>query len=49
MKDARACVISLQNLVNNPNEERQIREYMVCIMLAITNAGTAQTRGRTNG
>jgi hypothetical protein len=49
MKDARACVISLQHLVDNPNEERQIGEYIVCIMLAITNAGTAQTKERFNG
>ena len=49
MKSAKAHVISLQHLVDNLNEERQKGEYMVCVMLAITNSGTAQTRGRTNG
>ncbi len=49
MKSAEAHVISLQHLVDNLNEERQKGEYMVCVMLAITNLGTAETRGRTNG
>ncbi len=49
MRSAGAHVISLQPLVNDSNEERQKGEYMVCVILAITNAGTAQTRGRTNG
>jgi hypothetical protein len=49
MKSAEAHVISLQHLVDSLNEERQKGEYMVCVMLAITNSGTAQTRGRTNG
>ncbi len=49
MRSAGAHVISLQHLVDNSNEERQKGEYMVCVILAITNTGTAQTRGRTNG
>ena len=49
MRSAGAHVISLQHLVDNPDEERQPKEYMVCIILAIVNSGTAQTRGRTTG
>jgi hypothetical protein len=45
MRSAGAHVISLQHLVDNSNEERQKGEYMVCVILAITNAGTAQTSG----
>jgi hypothetical protein len=49
MKSAGAHVISLQHLVDNSNEERQKGEYLVRVIIAITNASTAQTRGRTNG
>jgi hypothetical protein len=49
MRSAEAHAISLQHLVDNSNEERQKGEYMVCVLLAVTNSGTAQTRGRTNG
>ncbi len=49
MRSAEAHVISLQHLVNISNEERQKCEYMVCVLLAVTNLGTPQTRGRTNG
>jgi hypothetical protein len=49
MRSAEAHVISLQHLVDNSNEERQKGEYMVCVLFAVTNSGTAQTRGRTNG
>ena len=49
MRSAEAHAISLQHLVDNSNEERQRNEYMVCVLLAVTNLGTAQTRGRTNG
>jgi hypothetical protein len=49
MRSAGAHVISLQHLVDNSNEERQKGEYMVCVILTITNTGTAQTRGRANG
>jgi hypothetical protein len=49
MRSARAHPITLQHLVDNPSEERQTGEYMVCTILAIVIAGTAQTRGRTNG
>jgi hypothetical protein len=49
MRSARAHPITLQHLVNNPGEERQTGEYMVYTILAIVNAGTAQTRGRNNG
>jgi hypothetical protein len=49
MTSAGAHVISLQHLVDYSNEERQKGEYMVCVILAITYAGTTQTRGRTNG
>ena len=49
MKSAAAHVISLQHLVDNPDEERQPKEYMVFIILAVVNSGIAQTRGRTIG
>jgi hypothetical protein len=49
MRSDEAHAISLQHLVDNSNEERQRGEYMVCVLLAVTNSGTAQTRGRTNG
>jgi hypothetical protein len=49
MRSAEARAISLQHLVDNSNEERQRGEYMVCVLLAVTNSGTAHTRGRTNG
>ena len=49
MRSDEAHATSLQHLVNNSNEERQKGEYMVCVLLAVTNSGTAQTRGRTNG
>ena len=49
MRSDEAHAISLQYLVDNSNEERQRGEYMVCVLLAVTNSGTAQTRGRTSG
>ena len=49
MRSDEAHAISLQHLVDNSNEERQRGEYMVCVLLAVTNSGTAQTRGRTSG
>jgi hypothetical protein len=49
MRSDAAHEISLQHLVDNPDEERQPKEYMVCIIPAVINSGTTQTRGRTNG
>jgi hypothetical protein len=49
MRSAEAHAISLQHLIDNSNEERQRGEFMMCVLLAVTNSGTAQTRGRTNG
>jgi hypothetical protein len=49
MRSDEAHAISLQHLVDNSNKEMQRGEYMVCVLLAVTNSGTAQTRGRTNG
>ncbi len=49
MKDAGARTISLSQLVHNPSKERLRREYMVCIILGITNLGMAQTRVRIGG
>ena len=48
MRSDEAHAISLQHLVDNSNKKRQRGEYMVCVLLAVTNSGTAQTRGRTN-
>ncbi len=39
MKSVRAQVITLTCLVDSPDEERRVGEFMVCIILAITNAG----------
>lgn len=47
---SRGNVISLEQLVSSPQgEERDPREYMVCIIHAIVSTGSAQTRGRANG
>ena len=39
MRSAHATIISLEHLVDNPSEERATGEYMVCIILSITNKG----------
>jgi hypothetical protein len=47
---SRGRVISLEQLVSSPQgAERDPREYMVCIILAIVSTGSAQKRGRANG
>jgi hypothetical protein len=46
MRSANATIISLEHLVDNPSEEREPGEYMVCVILAITNKGVATTKGR---
>jgi hypothetical protein len=39
-------IISLEHLVDNPVEERSTGEYMVCVILAITNKEVATTKGK---
>jgi hypothetical protein len=46
MRANNATTISLEHLVNNPSEEREPGEYMVCVILAITNKGVATTKGK---
>ena len=46
MRSANATIISLEHLVDNPSEEREPGEYMVCVILAITNKGVATTKGK---
>ncbi len=43
MRSANSKIISLEHMVDNPNEEREPGEYMVCVILAITNKGVAMT------
>jgi hypothetical protein len=44
MRSSNATIISLEHLVDNPSEEREPGEYMVCVILAITNKGVAMTK-----
>jgi hypothetical protein len=46
MRSTNANIISLQHLVDNPSEERETGDYMVCVVLAITNKGVAMTKGK---
>jgi hypothetical protein len=46
MRSPKATIISLEHLVDNPSEEREPGEYMVCVILAITNKGVATTKGK---
>ena len=46
MRSPNATIISLEHLVDNPSEEREPGEYMVCVILAITNKGVATTKGK---
>ena len=46
MRSANATIISLENMVDNPSEERETGEYMVCVILAITNKGVAMKKGK---
>jgi hypothetical protein len=48
-KDDREKIVSLSQLVDNSNKERQKIEYMVCITLTITSLGMAQTMGGIGG
>ena len=36
----------MPHLVDNPSEERETGEYMVCVILDITNKGVAMTKGK---
>ncbi len=46
MRSANATTISLEHLIDNPSDEREPGEYMVCVILAITNKGVATTKGK---
>ena len=46
MRSVNTTTISLEHLVDNPSEEREPGEYMVCVILAITNKGVATTKGK---
>ena len=46
MRSTNAAIISLEHLVDNPIGERATGEYMVCVILAITNKGVAMTKGK---
>jgi hypothetical protein len=45
MRSPKATIISLEHLVDNPSKVREPGEYMVCVILAITNKGVATTKG----
>jgi hypothetical protein len=49
MRSAKGTIISLEHLVDNPSEEREPGNYMVCVILAITNKGVATTKGENGG
>ncbi len=46
MRADNATTISLEHLVDNPSEEREPGEYMVCVILDINNKGVATIKGK---
>jgi len=46
LRSTNAKIILLEHLVDNPSEEREPGEYMVCVILAMTNKGVATTKGK---